>query len=146
MPRRSQVSQAMEDTLLEGEADNTNQGAKITGDFDFNKFKINNTPVKQILTVEDESFEVTVKPLTWSKKNQFLSKCLRWDNDGNTIFDGDLYVRECLKEMVVQAPWGKTTELFLISIDERLGSALEDLVPSAFGSDVSSDIENLKGE
>ena len=34
--------------------------------------------------------------------------------------------------MIIDAPWGKTTEAFLLSIDERLGSALEKLVPQAF--------------
>ena len=34
--------------------------------------------------------------------------------------------------MIVEAPWGKTSETFLISIDARLGTALEQLVPSAF--------------
>ena len=34
--------------------------------------------------------------------------------------------------MIIDAPWGKTTESFLISIDHRLGRALEQLVPEAF--------------
>ena len=37
--------------------------------------------------------------------------------------------------MVVDAPWGPTTEAFLASIDERLGSALETIVPNAFGEE-----------
>ena len=51
------------------------------------------------------------------------------------MFGGDTYVRECLKEMIVEAPWGRTTEAFLLSIDERLGGALERLVPVAFAGD-----------
>ena len=35
----------------------------------------------------------------------------------------------------MDAPWGKTTEAFLNSIDDRLGQALEELVPKAFGTD-----------
>ena len=99
---------------------------------------------KKILVVEGNAFDVTVKPLSWSKKNQFLSKCLRWDSDGNTVFDGDAYVRLALQEIIIAAPWGKTSELFLISIDERLGSTLEKLVPQAFGSDMGGEVENLK--
>tara|TARA_R110002020_G_scaffold423028_3_gene632137 strand:- start:3351 stop:3779 length:429 start_codon:yes stop_codon:yes gene_type:complete len=140
MPKRSQVSEALEDSL-----ENTQeQTTKSSGVFDFDKYRINNSPVTKTVAVEDEEFEVTVKPLTWSKKNQLLSKCLKWDTNGNTVFDGDAYVRECLKEMLVNAPWGKTTELFLISIDERLGNALEQLVPAAFGAGVTEDTENLK--
>ena len=39
-----------------------------------------------------------------------------------------LYIKECLKQMIVEAPWGATTESFLLSIDERLGKVLESLV------------------
>ena len=56
----------------------------------------------------------------------------------------ELNFRECLREMIIDAPWGKTNELFLISIDERLGNVLETLVPSAFGADVVADVENLE--
>ena len=49
--------------------------------------------------------------------------------------------------MLVDAPWGRTTEAFLISIDERLGSALEAVVPKAFGSDaVTVDSDTVKKE
>ena len=41
--------------------------------------------------------------------------------------------------MIVKAPWGTTTESFLVSIDERLGKALEGLVPSAFDQENASD-------
>ena len=37
--------------------------------------------------------------------------------------------------MIVEAPWGATNEAFLVTIDERLGRALESLVPTAFGAD-----------
>ena len=37
--------------------------------------------------------------------------------------------------MIVEAPWGATKETFLATIDSRLGSALETLVPSAFGEE-----------
>ena len=48
--------------------------------------------------------------------------------------------------MIIDAPWGKTSEVFLISIDERLGGVLETLVPSAFGVEALEDVENLKDE
>ena len=143
MPKtRSAVSEALDDVLGE-----ENQVVPpVKKGFDFNKYKINTTSEVQTLSVDGEEFEVTVKPLTWSKKNQFLSKCLKWDSDGNTVFDGDAYVRLALQEMLIAAPWGKTTEVFLISIDDRLGSVLEKLVPQAFGSDIGGEVDNLKDE
>ena len=80
-----------------------------------------------------ESFEVKLQQISWAKRNQLISQFMSWDGDGNTSFNADGYVRACLKEMLVETPWGKTTETFLISIDARLGTALEKLVPNAFG-------------
>ena len=67
-------------------------------------------------------------------------------SSGQTSFDGDLYVRECLKEMIIEAPWGRTTEAFLVSIDERLGTALEAIVPTAFGGENSPNPDIIKKE
>jgi|TARA_R110000824_G_scaffold14552_7_gene61821 hypothetical protein len=110
---------------------------KSAGGFDLSKYQIGTTPYETEVVIEDtgDSFPVTVRPMSWSKRNQLISKCLNWSNDGNTSFNGDVYVRECLKEMIVEAPWGRTTEAFLTTIDGRLGTALEALVPEAFGQD-----------
>jgi len=104
--------------------------------FDVSKYQIQGGTRKLTVNIEDtdEEFELTVKQLSWSKRNQLISKCLEWQQGGSTNFNGDLYVRECLKEMITEAPWGRTTEAFLVSIDERLGGALESIVPKAFGS------------
>jgi hypothetical protein len=115
-------------------------------EFDFNKYRIANKTEIRTLELDGAEFTVTVRPLSWSKRNQILSKAMAWDTDGGAKFDGDSYVRESLKEMIVDAPWGKTTELFLLSIDERLGSALESIVPQAFGTGEMDDIESLKDE
>ena len=149
MARRSKVSEAMGEELnIEYEEVEEEEVSKPPEKpkFDFNKYKVSLATEVKTLSIEDEEFDVTVKPLSWSKKNQFLSKCLKWDSDGNTVFDGDAYVRLALQEMIVAAPWGKTSELFLISIDDRLGSTLEKLVPQAFGSDMGGEVENLKDE
>ena len=146
MPKgKSKVSEAMEEGLhLDYEEPEVHSEDIVKKTFDFNKYKVALATEVKTLELDGAEFEITIKPLTWSKKNQFLSKCLKWDADGQTVFDGDTYVRECLKEMIVNAPWGKTSELFLISIDDRLGSTLEKLVPQAFGSDVGGEVENLK--
>ena len=113
-------------------------------EFDFNKYRVANKTEIKTLEIDDTSFNVTIKPLSWSRRNQILSRAMAWDSDGGTKFDGDIYVRECLKEMIIDAPWGKTSELFLISIDARLGTVLEALVPTAFGTDALEDVEALK--
>ena len=59
-----------------------------------------------------------------------MSKCMVLRPDADSTFDGALYVREVLKQIVVEAPWGVTNDLFLLSIDTRLGQALETLVQS----------------
>jgi len=46
--------------------------------------------------------------------------------------------------MIVDAPWGRTTEALLVSIDSRLGTALEAIVPKAFGDDATIDPNTLK--
>jgi len=152
MASKSKISEALEDHVDEvEEVDEIDEAIKSTKKskskekptFDFNKYKIANRTHQQTLEVEGSEFVVTIKPLSWSRRNQILSKAMTWDAEGGTHFNGDVYVRESLKEMIVDAPWGKTSELFLISIDERLGNVLESLVPSAFGTDTVSDLENL---
>ena len=117
MAGRSKLSETMEEDNLDPveEAINASKkGAKEKVQFDFNKYKIANRTVQKTLEIDNSEFTVTVKPLSWSKRNQILSKAMTWDGDGGTKFDGDTYVRECLKEMIIDAPWGKTSELFLM--------------------------------
>ena len=115
--------------------------------FDFKKYIIEKSPETRTLTIAEtgETFEITVKELAWSKRNQLISKSLQFTSSGSTTFSADVYVRECLKEMVIEAPWGNTTESFLLQIDNRLGSALEELVPTAF-DDVSGAADTIKKE
>ena len=121
---------------------------KESQEFDLSRYKISAEAKKINVTIEDTGyeFEISVKQLSWSKRNQLISKCLTWEQGGNASFDGDLYVRESLKEMIVEAPWGRTTEAFLITIDDRLGSALESIVPKAFTGDSVVDVDTVKKE
>ena len=109
--------------------------------FDFSKYQIDNAIEEKTLTVEEtkEEFKVKIRPLSWSRRNQIKSKCFKWTQNGQTGFDGDAFVRGCLREIIVEAPWGRTTETFLISIDARLGAALEKLVPNMNDSEGSSE-------
>ena len=117
--------------------------------FDFKKYTLSLQPEKRTVTIDEtgETFEVTIRPLSWAKRNQIISTSLKFGADGATGFDGDGYVRNCLKEILLEAPWGRTTEAFLLTIDERLGTALETLVPKAFGADDDGvDIDTVKKE
>ena len=120
--------------------------------FDFNNYVIGRETESRTLTIPDtgEFFDVTVKPLSWAKRNQFISRNLQLGTDGSSGFNADGYVRDCLKEMITEAPWGRTTEAFLLSIDDRLGGALETLVPKAFNDadsdDSVSEIDEVKKE
>ena len=117
--------------------------SKAKTGFDYNKYLISHEPQTRTIEVPgtNESFEVSVKLLSWSKRNQIISKNLHWDATGNTSFSADGYVRDCLKEMLVEAPWGRTTEALLLSFDDRLGTALETIVPKAFGEGLDDTME-----
>ena len=143
MARKSKATQALqsvEPELQEEEWDEEEESEA----FDFNKYTITSNVETKVLEIDGTSFEVKVKPLSWSIRNQILSRSLKWDNAGSTVFDGDAYVRECLKEIILEAPWGRTTESFLVSIDSRLGGLLETLVPKAFEEEGGTDVEAIK--
>jgi len=108
--------------------------SEVKAAFDYQKYVVSTDLSTKTVKIEEtgEEFEVKVKNLSWSKKNQIVSKYVKWSQEGVSSFDTEGYMREVLKEIVVEAPWGKTTEGFLISIDSRLGSALEKIVPTAF--------------
>jgi len=120
--------------------------------FDFNAYVIGRETEVKTLKIPDtgESFDVSVKPLSWAKRNQFISRNLQLGTDGSSGFNADGYVRDCLREMIVEAPWGRTTEAFLLSIDDRLGGALETLVPKAFTEEADNnsvgEIDEIKKE
>jgi len=128
--------------------DGKEQEVTKTKEFNFQDYVISQEPKRITLTVPEtnETFEIGYKDLSWSRRNQILSRSITWDSNGSTAFDGDVYVRACLKEMITEAPWGRTTEAFLLSIDKRLGAALEDLVPKAFESNPLTEVEQIKKE
>ena len=83
--------------------------------------------------------------MSWSRKNQRVAHALKFGaNNGGMACDADSYVKESLKAIIVDAPWGKTTDTFLISINEKLGRALETLVPRAFEDTDEADDELKK--
>jgi len=117
-------------------------------EFDVSKYKLTGAAEERRVRIEEtgDEFDVKIRQMSWSQRNKLISRCLNLGTEGVTAFDGDLYVRECLKEMIIEAPWGKTSETFLITIDPRLGSALESLVPAAFGEQALPDVSTTKNE
>jgi len=101
--------------------------------FDVSKYQVSGTEVK-ILEVEGEEIEIKIRPVPWNLKNQFLADSMSWDANGNTRMDMSGYNNKCLKYIIVEAPWGETTDTFLISLgDNEFTQALSMLVPRAFG-------------
>ncbi len=114
--------------------------------FDVSKYQVDAHSIEdRTLKIEEteEEFNIKIKPLTWARRNQIMSKAITWGTAGQTSFDGDVFVRACLRDMIVEAPWGRTTESFLLSIDARLGAALETLVPNV-GDGSEEDTDEIK--
>ena len=106
---------------------------KSKAGFDWTKYQIK-TDIRQItIKVGDDEDELTlgVKDLGYVAKNKLVSSCYTYTG-GTVGFDMDSYMRETLKVMIVEAPWGATNDMFLMSIDQHLGKALEEIIPSAF--------------
>ena len=100
--------------------------------FDIEKYKIKEGNQTYTVKVNGDEFDVVIKPISWQLKNELIANCMKFDPQGNSSFDSGSYIKEVLKTIIVEAPWGKTTDAFLKSINTDLGAALEKLVPSAF--------------
>ena len=84
--------------------------------------------------INGKIIKFVIRKLPWSLRNKIISNSVTYDTKGNINFDGDHYYRECLKYMIVEAPWGVTNDIVLQQIDDDLGAALEALVPKAFNA------------
>ena len=108
-------------------------------DFDWQRYQLKDSVDTVILDVEGESLELRIKKLGYVRKNKLVSECYVY-GQGTVGFDHDKYGREALKAVIVEAPWGKTNEMFLISLDDSpLTAALETLIPPAFTAGNSLD-------
>jgi hypothetical protein len=92
---------------------------------------------------EEEKIEVSIRPLSWAKKNSLVSQCTNYTSEGGVAFDGQRYINEVLKYIITEAPWGSTNDTFLAKVDLRLGGALELIVPSATDQGIVEKSENL---
>jgi len=111
---------------------------KPKAEFDWTKYQIKTDIRKVTIKVGEDKDELTlgVKDLGYVQKNKLVSSCYTYAG-GTVGFDMDTYMRETLKAMIVEAPWGATNDMFLMSINQHLGKALEELIPSAFEADSS---------
>ena len=101
--------------------------------FDVSKYTISSTDRDVVdVKVGEDTFKVEIKPLTWFRKNQLITQSMTFSANGETKFEASKYIKEVLKEIITDAPWGKTTDAFRGSINAELGSALEGIVPKAF--------------
>jgi hypothetical protein len=114
--------------------------------FDLSKYQVSDDTVTKLVDLGDDSFEVRVKPISWFQRNTLMSKCMKIKGNAESTFDGALYVREVLKLIIIEAPWGKTNDLFLTSIDIRLGQALETLVATMSGDSEELSLDETKKE
>ena len=115
--------------------------------YDPNKHLASRAGVPKKIYAGVDDIDVVVRGIPWSLKNQYASQAIQWDDSGKRSFNIDEYVRSCLKFMLVEAPWGDTTDTFLSTVGEDLGTALQELVPTAFGGgNVAAEADGIKKE
>lgn len=108
----------------------------------------NKVPQEVELDLGEEKLKIKIRPIPWSKRMQIRSLSTKFNTEGTTFFDWDFYNRECLKYMVIEAPWPRTDDVFLSQINDELGKVLEMLVPMAYGTieNKSLGVDELKKE
>jgi hypothetical protein len=87
---------------------------------------------------------VKVKELSWSEKNQVLSKCFSYQSSGEISFDFDKYNKLMLRKLIVgikvgatEVPTTEINDIFFNRLNPAIGSKLERIVPKAF-TDIKS--------
>tara|TARA_R110000737_G_scaffold138585_1_gene169562 strand:- start:43 stop:438 length:396 start_codon:yes stop_codon:yes gene_type:complete len=119
--------------------------------FDVSKYQTKGQTTEMEVTINEDKFTVTTRQLPWFEKSDITTKCMTFDSkSGQPELNTGLYLREVLKRIIVDAPWfvdGVTSvsDEFLNSIDGSLGTALEQLVPSAFTNEMT-EIDVIKKE
>lgn len=100
-------------------------------------------PREETLTYKGIEFKLKTRELSWSERNQILSKSMVYEKDGVMSLNVDKYMKETLKKIIIEAPWGKTDEIFFTNINPTFGSMLEKLVPKSF---VEPDVSTFFGK
>lgn len=111
--------------------------------FDIANYQVATATEEKILRLSDGTeIPLTIKPISWKRRNAILADSTVAMGDGAAI-NLDTFITSCLKEMIVDAPWGKTTDTFLTSINDELGDALATIVPKPL-EDGSDGVELVK--
>ena len=111
-------------------------------EFDWRKYQLTDAVEPVTLDVEGEELKISIKKLGYVRKNKLISDCYVY-GQGTVGFDHEKYNREALKMIVVDAPWGPTNDIFLMSLDDSpLTEALSTVVPDAFT--VGNKLEDVK--
>ncbi len=106
-------------------------------------FKVNNLecdPDKHNGNIE--RIDLKIIGIPWAKLNYIKSQCISFNDKEQTRFDSQQYLSECLKQMIVEAPWGNTDDIFLMQVGGALGAELEKIIPNAYGTQDDSQKEN----
>jgi hypothetical protein len=86
------------------------------------------------LEFRGERFEVRWRPLPWLAKSRCVSAATVYEatpEGAVARFRLDVYLREALKEMIVEAPFPITDQV-LSNLPEEVGSRLGSIVPDPF--------------
>jgi hypothetical protein len=112
--------------------------------FDVANYQIVPTAEDIILKLVDGTeIPLSIKPISWKRRNGILASSTITRGDA-VVIDIDSYISSCLKEMIVTAPWGTTTDTFLSTINDELGDALATIVPKPNEEDAGGSIEVIK--
>ena len=67
--------------------------------FDVTNYTVGTNSKREKIVIEEtgDEFEISVKPLSWAKRNQLISDHMNWDANGNTSFNASNYMRACLR-------------------------------------------------
>lgn len=83
---------------------------------------------EEVLTYQGVEIKLIVRDLTWYEKTNILENSAVFEEGRQKFLLGKFY-KDCLKKMIVKAPWGITDENFFTRITGSFGSMLEKLVP-----------------
>jgi len=85
-----------------------------------------------------------IKPMGWSKKNKLLNACTTYTSDGSSSFNWDRWWKECIYAILIPPPGFQMNEVYLTSLHEKFGAALEKLCPQPF--DIQKLVDQAKKE
>lgn len=111
---------------------------------DISKLHVRSEPIEVVIKYMGDEYVFKVKDISWTRRNDIISKATTIDRDGKSHMDMDKYTRELLCEVLIEAPWGKTTHMELSKLNQAFGDALVNAVMSLVPEGGGAEIETLK--